>query len=392
MLRCALILLLTAGCSGALDADDDPGSPINPPDNTPPTEVGVRLQEVVDGLTRPVHIASPPGDDRLFIVEQPGRIRIVQDGRLLPQPFLDIDSKVESGGNEQGLLSVAFHPDYATNGYFFVNYTDSNGDTRVERYSVSSSDPNRADPSSAKLVIGFDQPFRNHNGGHLLFGPDGRLYIPTGDGGSGGDPQGNGQNLNTLLGKILRIDVDGGDPYAVPQDNPFANRSDARPEIWALGLRNPWRVAFDPEENLLYVADVGQNAWEEVSVVPADEGGLNFGWDRMEGTHCFEPETNCDQEGLVLPVVEYPHSQGISITGGVVYRGEAIPELQGRYLYADFGRDWIRSFRYEDGEARGDAPLDLDGVSNISSFGVDNEGEVYVVSLSGSVYKLVPDA
>lgn len=385
MLRFCLAFVAILGCTGTVDADDDPN------DGEPPLE-GMRLEEVVSGLERPVHLTAPSGDDRLFIVEQPGRIRIVENDQLLPEPFLDIVSRVGSDANEQGLLSVAFHPEYASNGYFYVNYTDNSGDTRVERYSVSAAEPNRADPGSAALVLGFDQPYGNHNGGHVLFGPDGMLYIPTGDGGSRADPQGNGQNPNSFLGKILRIDVDGGDPYSVPADNPFVGDPGVRPEIWALGLRNPWRVAFDEEENLLFVADVGQNAYEEITVVPADEGGLNYGWNRMEGTHCFEPEDNCSQEGLTLPVVEYPRSQGISITGGVVYRGSDIPELQGRYLYADFGRDWIRSFRFENGAAQGDAELDVNGVSSISSFGVDSEGELYAVSLSGRVYRFVPEA
>jgi glucose/arabinose dehydrogenase len=217
------------------------------------------------------------------------------------------------------------------------------------------------------------------------------LYIPTGDGGSGGDPQGYGQNLDSLLGKILRIDVDGGDPYAVPPDNPFVGRVGTRPEIWAYGLRNPWRVAFDHEDDLLYVADVGQGAWEEVSVVAADEAGLNYGWNRMEGTHCFPSGSDCDRSGLTLPVVEYPHAEGISVTGGYVYRGTAIPELQGQYLYADFGRPWIRAFRYRNGQATDARTLEIEAPS-ISSFGVDGAGELYVVSLAGRVLKVVPDA
>jgi glucose/arabinose dehydrogenase len=385
MLRTCLAFAAVLACTGTVDADDDP-------DGNGPPPAGIRLEEVVSGLQRPVHLTAPDGDSRLFVVEQPGRIRIVRDGELVTEPFLDIVSKVESDGNEQGLLSVAFHPDYGSNGFFYVNYTDASGDTRVERYSVSGADPERADPASAKLIIGYDQPYGNHNGGHVLFGPDGMLYIPTGDGGAGGDPQGHGQNRNSLLGKILRIDVDGGDPYAVPTDNPFVGQAGVRPEIWAWGLRNPWRVAFDEQDGLLFVADVGQNAYEEISVIPDDDAGVNFGWNRMEARHCFPSGSNCSQEGLTLPVVEYPRSQGISITGGFVYRGAAIPELQGRYVYADFGRDWIRSFRYEGGEARGDAELDVEGVSSISSFGRDSQGEMYVVSLAGRVYKLVPEA
>jgi hypothetical protein len=382
MLRTCMTLVTFLACTSAVDTNRDPNGNGLP--------AAMRLDEVVSGLTRPVYLTAPSGDLRLFIVEQPGRIRIVRDGQLRQQPFLDIVSKVGSQGNEQGLLSVAFHPDYSSNGLFYVNYTDTEGDTRVERYSVSA-DSDVADPGSAKLILGFDQPYGNHNGGHVLFGPDGMLFIATGDGGSGGDPQGNGQNRGSLLGKILRIDVDGGDPYAVPSDNPFVGQAGVRPEIWAYGLRNPWRVAFDPESELFFVADVGQSTNEEISVVPADQGGINFGWNTMEARHCFPPNSSCSQTGLTLPVVEYPRSDGISITGGYVYRGSAIPDLQGHYLYADYGRQWIRSFRYENGEVRDSGELDLEDVSSVSSFGVDGAGELYVVSLAGRVLKLVPD-
>jgi glucose/arabinose dehydrogenase len=382
MLRTCLTLVTFLACTSSVGVNGDPNGNGLP--------AAMRLDEVVSGLTRPVYLTAPSGDPRLFIVEQPGRIRIVRDGQLRQEPFLDIVSKVGSEGNEQGLLSVAFHPDYSSNGLFYVNYTDTEGDTRVERYSASA-DADVADPGSAKLILGFDQPYGNHNGGHVLFGPYGMLYIATGDGGSGGDPQGNGQNRGSLLGKILRIDVDGGDPYAVPADNPFVGQAGVRPEIWAYGLRNPWRVAFDPESELLFVADVGQSTNEEISVVPADQGGINFGWNTMEARHCFPPNSSCSQTGLTLPVVEYPRSDGISITGGYVYRGSAIPDLQGHYLYADYGRQWIRSFRYENGEVRDSGDLDLEDVSSISSFGVDGAGELYVVSLAGRVLKLVPD-
>lgn len=383
MLRICLTTLSIFGLFGC----DSGGSVAEPG----PPVAGVRLEEVVSGLERPVDIASPPDDDRLFVLEQPGRIRIIRDGEVLPAPFLDITSQVGSTGNEQGLLGIAFHPDYQSNGQFYINYTDTDGDTRVERYRVSAANPDRADPGSAHLIIGYSQPYRNHNGGQVLFGPDGMLYIPTGDGGSGGDPEGHGQNLESLLGKMLRIDVDGGDPYAIPGDNPFVGRSDVRHEIWAYGLRNPWRVAFDAQENLLYIADVGQNAYEEVSVVAADESGLNFGWNIMEASHCFEPRILCSRDGLVLPVIEYPRSQGISITGGYVYRGEEIPELRGRYLYADFGQSWIRALRYQGAGAVDDSELDMDGVNQITSFGVDRHGEMYVATLTGTIYKFVPD-
>lgn len=382
MKRLCLLLPALLGCTGTVDAGEGLG------EQNPPLE-GVRLQMVVEGLERPVDLTSPAGDARLFVVEQPGRIRILRDGNLLPEPFLDIVSRVESGGNEQGLLGLAFHPDFATNGYFFVNFTSRDGgSTRVERFRVSDANPDLADPASAAPVIAFEQPYRNHNGGQVLFGPDGMLYIPTGDGGSRGDPQNRALDPTSLLGKMLRIDVDGGQPYAIPADNPYADRTDGQPEIWAIGLRNPWRVAFD--NGNLYIADVGQNAYEEISVVPADEPGLNFGWNELEGTHCYPPGSTCEREGTVLPVIEYPRSQGISITGGYVYRGEDIPALRGQYLYADFGQDWIRAFRFEGGEAVGDARLQVEGVRQISSFGQDSRGEMYVVALSGEVYRLAP--
>ena len=380
MLRSCIVMLAAIACSGTVDVDDGPASE---------TPAGIRLETIVTGLQRPVHLAAPTGDARLFIVEQPGRIRIFENGQLRSEPFLDIVAKVQSRSNEQGLLSVAFHPQYASNGYFYVNYTDLAGDTRVERYTVSS-DRNRADAASAKLIIGYDQPYANHNGGHVLFGPDGMLYIPTGDGGSGGDPQGNGQNRTSLLGKILRLDVNRGDPYEIPADNPFIGQSATRNEIWALGLRNPWRIAFDGEANLLYVADVGQNAHEEISVVPADQGGVNFGWKVMEAQHCFQA-SSCAQAGMTLPVVEYPRSDGISITGGFVYRGEAIPELRGHYVYADFGRSWIRAFRFQQGQVRDARTLEIE-MPRVSSFGIGGDGEMYVVSLDGNVARMVPDA
>ena len=307
-----------------------------PSNGQPPGDAGIRLQRVVQGLQSPVQVAAPANDARLFVVEQPGRIRIVEDGSLLATPFLDIRAKVASGG-ERGLLSVAFHPQYAQNGAFFVNYTDLNGDTRVERYQVSAN-RNVADPASAELVIFVDQPFANHNGGLVMFGPDGRLYVGMGDGGGGGDPREAGQDPTQLLGKLLRLDVDAARPYAIPAGNPYAGRTDGRAEIWALGLRNPWRFSFDRTANLLYLADVGQNRLEEVNVVPASQAGVNYGWDLMEGSDCFEPSSGCNQAGLTLPVATYTHTDGCSVTGGFVYRGSRFPELVGRYVFTHLFR------------------------------------------------------
>ncbi|MGH7754149.1 MAG: PQQ-dependent sugar dehydrogenase, partial [Gemmatimonadales bacterium] len=318
-----------------------------------------------------------------FIVEQPGRIRIAQGGQVAATPFLDIADSVASGG-ERGLLSVAFHPRYARNGCFFVNYTDRNGDTRVKRFRVST-DPNRADPESGTQILFIAQPFANHNGGHMLFGPDGMLYIAMGDGGSGGDPQGNGQSLTTLLGKMLRLDIDRGDTYAIPADNPFAGRSKSRGEIWAGGLRNPWRFAFDSAGGQLWIADVGQSAWEEVNAVPMAAPSINYGWNITEGAHCYGAAT-CDMTGITLPILEYSHTDGCSITGGFVYRGAAIAGLGGHYFYADYCGGWVRSTR----PGGSPTPWALGSLGNISSFGLDGNGEILVVSHGGSVYRIVP--
>jgi len=350
--------------------------------------VTLRLETVASGLNSPLYVVSPPNDNRLFIVEQPGRIRIVKNGQLLTTPFLDIRSKIASGG-ERGLLSVAFHPNYATNGLFYVNYTNTNGDTHVERYSVSSN-ADVADPASAKLILFVAQPFANHNGGLVMFGPDGMLYIGMGDGGSGGDPQGNGQNRNTLLGDLLRIDVNNGDPYAIPSTNPFVGMAGMRGEIWAWGLRNPWRFAFDRSAGMLYIADVGQNQWEEINVQSATQSGLNYGWNIMEGAHCYSPSSACNQQNLVIPAVEYSHSDGCSLTGGFVYRGTKIPELAGHYFYGDYCSGWIRSFRYDNGQVQDKRQWSLPTVGGLSSFGEDAVGELYVTSLNdGTVYRFV---
>jgi glucose/arabinose dehydrogenase len=375
-LRILLCLPALATCDGG-----------GPSGGGPPGQANVRLQRVVDGLQSPVFLTAPANDARLFIVEQPGRIRVVQNGALLPTPFLDISSRVSAGG-ERGLLSVAFHPQYASNGTFFVNFTDTRGDTRIERFRVSA-DPNRADPASAELVLTVAQPFSNHNGGLAAFGPDGKLYIGMGDGGGGGDPQETGQDPMRLLGKMLRIDVDAARPYAIPADNPNAGRTDRLPEIWAYGLRNPWRFSWDRTANVLYVADVGQNRLEEINAVPAGQAGLNYGWDEMEGSDCFEPSTGCSRTGKVLPVSEYTHSDGCSVTGGYVSRGQDLPSLRGHYFYADYCDGWIRSFRFAGSVATEPRRWDLENVGNISSFGEDARGELYVVSHGGAVYKLV---
>ena len=366
----------------------------NPPGGPPlPGETGtLELQPVASGLSSPLYLTTPTGDPRLFIVEQAGRIRIVESGQLLAQAFLDIRDRVASGG-EEGLLGLAFHPNYAGNGYFYVDYTHLNNArdtlyTLIERYSVSPA-PDSADSASHKLILRIVQPYTNHNGGLVMFGPDGMLYIGMGDGGSGGDPENRAQNPDSLLGKVLRIDVDHGDPYAIPASNPFAAGGGA-PEIWALGLRNPWRFSFDPPSGRLYIADVGQNAWEEVDVEPASQGGLNYGWRIMEGAHCYNP-ASCSSAGLVLPVIEYDHSNGCSIIGGFVYRGSRWPSLAGQYFYSDYCSGWMRSFSYANGAVTGQTSWSLNvSLGNVLSFGEDSAGELYLLSAGGSVYRIAP--
>jgi glucose/arabinose dehydrogenase len=366
-------------------------------DGFDPASFAVELDPFASGFERPLFLADPDdGSGRLFVVEQPGRIRIVRDGEVEPEPFLDITDRVNSDSSEQGLLGLAFDPAFAENGRFYVGYTGYDGPTgmsnEVARFQVSADDPDRADPESELTLLEIEDPYRNHNGGLVLFGPDGYLYAGMGDGGSGGDPENHGQNPGTLLGSILRIDVsegtDAGDPpYAIPPDNPFVDDPAARPEIWAYGLRNPWRFSFDRETGDLWIADVGQNAWEEVNFQAADSpGGENYGWSIMEGNHCFEA-SDCDTAGLVRPIAEYDHSQGVSVTGGYVYRGEAAPDLHGVYLYADYGSGYLWGFyRGEGGEAVVAGPIET-GL-NISSFAEDAAGEVYVTAFDGTVYRV----
>jgi glucose/arabinose dehydrogenase len=348
----------------------------------------------LSGFRLPTYATQPAGDPaevaRLFVVEKAGRILLVEDGVVQPTPFLDITDRVGSQANEQGLLSLAFPPDFISSGLFYVNYTDLNGDTVIARYRLLTEDGRQADAGSEQKLLQIDQPAGNHNGGQLQFGPDGYLYIGMGDGGAAGDPWGNAQNPGALLGKLLRIDVSGGEAYRVPTDNPFLEQAGAQPEIWALGLRNPWRFSFDRATGDLYIADVGQNQYEEVDFQPAASGGSeNYGWDIMEGNHCFEPGSGCDSQGLVAPVAEYDHGQGCSITGGYAYRGTRYPQMAGVYFFADYCSGNIWALRQQ-APGEWQMALLLDADLTISSFGEDAAGELYIVSYrDGVIYHLV---
>ncbi|MCA9000935.1 MAG: PQQ-dependent sugar dehydrogenase [Planctomycetes bacterium] len=372
------------------------------------TQAPAQAQAIVStriaaGLASPVFACSPPGDlDRLFVVLRGGQIRIVDDlygtPTVLPTPFVTVTGIVSGG--EQGLLGMAFHPDYANNGRFFVNFTASGGGaTTIREYAVSAN-PNVANPTPVATLLTIGQPFSNHNGGCIQFGPDGMLYIGTGDGGSGGDPGNRAQNTNELLGKMLRLDVDIPAPY-VPASNPFVGVPGYREEIWAVGLRNPWRFSFDGSTGDMYIADVGQNAWEEVNFQPASStGGENYGWKCMEGNHCYgtAAQCTCNSPTLVDPIFEYSHSSGCSISGGAVYRGNKIPGLDGTYFFADYCTNRIWSFKY-DGVNLTDytdrtaelAPT-TGSISSISAICADQAGELYIMEVSGGeIYRIEPD-
>ncbi len=354
------------------------------------------LERVVGGLAQPVAIThAGDGSGRLFVTEQRGTVRVVEDGRLLDTPFLDLRALVRDGG-ERGLLSLAFHPDHRDNGLLFVYYTDTAGDTVVARYQVGD-DPNLVDPDSATVVLTWTQPFGNHNGGQLAFGPDGFLYVGLGDGGSGGDPLEAGQRLDTLLGKILRLDIDclqgcaDGAGYGIPSDNPFVEVVGARPEIWAYGLRNPWRFSFDRASGDLFIGDVGQNRAEEIDRQPAGSpGGENYGWRITEGEHCFDPPSGCDRGGLEEPIVSYDHNSGWgrSVTGGYRYRGADLPDLEGSYLFADYiSRLVFRVVPAADGSWQ--ASVLLEAGFSVSSFGEDEAGELYLADhRDGAIFRL----
>jgi glucose/arabinose dehydrogenase len=353
-----------------------------------PSEVAgkIALKEIARGLKRPVLLVAAPGDARrrLFVIEQhAGNIRVLENGKVATKAFFSISDL--SRGNEQGLLGLAFHPEFAKNGKLYINYTSKDDSTHVVEYRVGS-DPDAVDVSTRRELLHVEQPYSNHNGGHVEFGPDGKLYTGLGDGGAANDPQRNGQNETALLAKMLRIDVDAKQPKA---------------EIVHMGLRNPWRFSFDPKTGDLIIGDVGQNLWEYVhGVRGGDTKRHNFGWNIVEGTHCFNADTggakkSCNKEAFTPPLAEYPHDEGCSITGGYVYRGKALPALDGRYFYADYCTGLLRSFVWNQGFVREHwdwkRAIDREGViTQVSSFGVDHDGELYIVELTGSIYQLVP--
>jgi glucose/arabinose dehydrogenase len=385
----------TASASPAVSASSstpgpsDAGTPFDP-DGIVPV-----VTRVVGGLSSPLDVLDPAdGSGRLFVAEQAGRIRIVKDGALVDRPFLDIRDRISSGG-ERGLLGIAVHPGYPTDPRIVVDYTDLKGNTVVSSFRVSTDDPDVADPGSETVILQVQQPFANHNGGGTVFGPDGMLYIALGDGGSGGDPQGNGQRLDTLLAKILRIDIDdpaGGRNYGIPADNPFVGTANARPEIWLTGLRNPWRFRFDRATGDLWIGDVGQGSWEEIDVARAGQKGLNYGWNRMEGFHCYQPQTNCDQSGLTLPVAEYGHDLGCAVIGGVVARGAAAGRLQGGYVFGDNCQPnlWLMN---PVGGGRREPVIALKMQRTLSSINEGADGTIYATSLSpGELLRIDPPA
>ncbi len=388
-----IVMLITFAFSFAQVRAQDEESEILITRDSGPDPAAIKLTQIAAGFTRPLFVThAGDGSNRLFLVEQVGKIWILKDGLLQEQPFLDIEHLISPGAltqsfSEQGLLGLAFHPDYRHNGIFFLNYTDRNGHTIVARYRVDSAEPDVADAASGKILFQLSQPYANHNGGHIEFGPDGYLYIALGDGGAANDPLGAGQNLQLLLGSILRIDVDGAAPYAIPPDNPFVGDTVARAEIWAYGLRNVWRFSFDRLTGDMYMADVGQNQWEEINFQPADSaGGENYGWNVWEGNHIF---AGGNAPNHASPIFEYSHAFGCSVTGGVIYRGTTVADLQAVYLFGDWcsGRIWGL---WRDHELAWHADELMKTSLPISSFGEDEAGEVYVIDYEGALYRFDP--
>jgi glucose/arabinose dehydrogenase len=372
-----LAIALSAAC-----ATDSPSSP--------PVTPAIGLDTLITGMSHPLFVTAPPGDlSRLFIVERTGQVRIFRNGALLATPFLDITSEVDAGA-EQGVLGMAFPPDYATTRAFVVYYVDPSLNTVLSRFHVPAGTPDVADPASEDTLLTIAQPVGDHNGGMLAYGQDGYLYLSVGDGGCCGDPDGHGQDRTELLGSILRLNVPATGPYSIPATNPWATDATIRHELWNYGLRNPWRFSFDRTTGDLYIADVGDDTREEVDIIPrSSTGGENLGWRIMEGSECYAGGP-CNQTGLTLPVLDYGHNEGCSIIGGYVYRGAAMPGLRGTYFYSDFCSAWIRTFRGIGGAATEPHEYDfLDTSEFPTSFGEDAAGELYVTTDVGNVYKIV---
>jgi len=409
-LALSLLALALSGCNSSSDPSSSGTGPLAaacpststlappaaPVPGSPPAGLSLKLTPILSGLSAPLFLTAPPGDTaRLFVVEQGGTIRIVDRAtNVLIGTFLDVTSLVSTGG-ERGLLGLAFDPQYASNGRFYVSYTNTTGTSVIARYLRDPGNADLALPAADRVILTLTQPFSNHNGGMIAFGPDGYLYIGFGDGGSGGDPGNRAQNLGEQLGKMLRIDVSGGSgqpPYTVPADNPCVGQAGAQPEIWSMGLRNPWRWSFDRDTGDLYIADVGQNVREEVNFASAAGGagrGVNYGWKITEGTLCFSPSSGCDKNGLTLPFVDYAHAAGAcSVTGGYVYRGAAIAALQGTYFYADYCAGFVRSFRMVNGAVTDHADWTALSGGNITSFGEDAAGELYILTGQGGLYRI----
>lgn len=377
-------LLGTEVRAGGNGSQPPAASPTRQPAASPTAQqITLSLEEVASGFRAPLFVThAGDGSNRAFVVEKGGVIRLLADG----QTFLDITDRVNARGSEQGLLGLAFHPRFRDNGYFYVNYINANGDTVISRFNLAP-DKRAADPRSEKRILLQEQPASNHNGGMIAFGPDGYLYIGLGDGGGANDTYRNGQNRQSLLGKLLRIDVNSGDPYSVPADNPFVSDRATRPEIWAYGLRNPWRFSFDRANGDLYIGDVGQNRYEWVHYQPAGRGGQNYGWPTLEGSHCLQGNS-CNRNGLTLPVAEYGRDLGSTITGGYVYRGTRHPQLQGRYLFGDFGSGRIWTLA-RNNSGQWNMTEQIKSNVRISSFGEDEAGEIYLTDLStGRIYRV----
>jgi glucose/arabinose dehydrogenase len=393
----ACCFFVAAGCSDSPSTTRSQPrvtSPLPEPSSTHEAKpirgpVEIDLELAAEGFDSPLGVVNAgDGSDDLFVVEQGGRIWRISKGEIDREPFLEIPDLIVAGG-EQGLLGLAFHPDHGNNGLFYVNYTDTSGDTVIAEYHRNG---NQADAGSARILLHIDQPYSNHNGGNVVFGPDGYLYIGMGDGGAGGDPEKRAQNPQELLGKMLRIDVDhaiGDGQYGIPEDNPFVGGG-GRPEIWALGMRNPWRFSFDREGGDLWIGDVGQSALEEIDRAPSDEAGINWGWDVLEGTECYEPSDGCDDKGKTPPVSQYDHSLGCAVTGGYVYRGDRQGALSGRYIFGDYCSGLLWTLYSDPGtEFQEPLPAAQTGLS-ISSFGESEDGEIYLTDISGGgLYHLV---